>query len=305
MPRAGRRRTPGAPRARTSPADRASRRCRTRPAARPSRRARPRARRRRPRPTENADLEQDLARLAAGVLGGGAVGVDHLRRLLGVRERPEPVAPAPGDPRRLRPERRHVDRRPPLRAGVQVGAAWSSSARPSWSTRSPSNRRVDQLERLLHALDLLADRRPVGAERRLVQRLARAEAQVGTAGEHRLQRRPRLGDQRPGGSAARGRDPGADRHALGRLPGGAEPDPGVARLARLPPRLEVVAAADAVEAGAPRPRPPGPAARRAGTARGRRSGSSASDLLAVARRGRRDTLAARRARRIVFGPLAS
>src|SRR5205085_12676801 len=40
------------------------------------------------------------------------------------------------------------------------------------------------------------------------------------------------------------------RHALRGLAGGAEPHPGVAGLAALPPGLEVVAAADAVEAGA-------------------------------------------------------
>ena len=55
--------------------------------------------------------------------------------------------------------------------------------------------RADDLERLRHPLDLLADRRPALAERRLVQRLAGAEAEVGAAGEHRLQRRPGLGDQ--------------------------------------------------------------------------------------------------------------
>jgi hypothetical protein len=46
------------------------------------------------------------------------------------------------------------------------------------------------------------------------------------------------------------RNAGADGHALGRLAGGAEPHPRVARLARLPPGLEVIRAADAVEPGA-------------------------------------------------------
>lgn len=46
-----------------------------------------------------------------------------------------------------------------------------------------------------------------------------------------------------GGDAGPQRDPGR------RLARGAEPHPGVPRLARLPPRLQVVAAREAVEAG--------------------------------------------------------
>ena len=50
-----------------------------------------------------------------------AVGVDDLGRRLGIGERPQAVAVAGGHAGRLRPERRHVDRRPALGARVQVG----------------------------------------------------------------------------------------------------------------------------------------------------------------------------------------
>ena len=108
---------------------------------------------------------------------------------------------------------------------------------------------MEELERLLHPLDLLRHRRPVGAERGLVERLTGAEAEVRAPGKHRLERGPGLRDQHRVIARARRRHPGPQRHALGGLRSRAEPYPGVAGLARLPPRLEVIGAADPVEPG--------------------------------------------------------
>jgi DNA ligase D-like protein (predicted 3'-phosphoesterase) len=194
-------------------------------------------------------LEDDLARLAARVLGGGAVGVEDLRHRFGIGQGPEPVALAPRHRRGLGTEGGDVDRRPPvLGKGVDDGAVGGEVvARAAQLLAVPE--RPDHLQRLLHALDLLADRGPAVAERRLIQRLAGAEAEVGPARIHHLERRPGLGDQRRVVARAGGSDPGAEEDPLGRLRGGAEPDPGVAGLAALPPGLEVVAAADPVKAG--------------------------------------------------------
>jgi hypothetical protein len=54
---------------------------------------------------------------------------------------------------------------------------------------------ADHFERLFHAFDLLGNRRPLGAERSLVERFAGTDAEERPAGEQRLERRPRLRDQ--------------------------------------------------------------------------------------------------------------
>src|SRR5205814_7884780 len=59
---------------------------------------------------------------------------------------------------------------------------------------------------------------------------------------------PCLGDQYRVVAGARRGHAGADRNPLRGLPGGPEPDPGMSRLAAFPPRLQVVGAADPVEA---------------------------------------------------------
>jgi hypothetical protein len=128
--------------------------------------------------------------------------------------------------------------------GAVGGEVVSRAAQPFAVPEGP-----DHLQGLLHPLDLLTHRRPALSERRLVEGLARAEAEVGPPGEHQLRGRPGLGDQSGVISGPRRSDAGAEDDALGRLRDGAEPDPGVAGLAALPPGLEVVAATDAVEAG--------------------------------------------------------
>ncbi len=88
-----------------------------------------------------ARLQQDLARLAAGVLGGGPVGVEDLRHRLGIRKRPDPVAPAAGDGRCLRAEGRDVDRRPALGPRVEVGAIGREVLAPRRSGACPRTAR--------------------------------------------------------------------------------------------------------------------------------------------------------------------
>src|SRR5205085_4318386 len=107
---------------------------------------------------------------------------------------------------------------------------------------------VHDLERLLHPIDLFRDRRPVHPDRRLVQRLARADPDVRAARVKPLERGQHLRDDRGVVARTGRRDGRAQRHARGRLADGPEPHPRVSGLARLPPRLEVVRAGDAVEA---------------------------------------------------------
>ena len=61
-------------------------------------------------------------------------------------------------------------------------------------------------QRLIHARDLVAHRRPVVTDRHLVQRLAGADPEERAAGEQPLQRHPRLRDQRRVVARARWRD---------------------------------------------------------------------------------------------------
>ena len=107
----------------------------------------------------------------------------------------------------------------------------------------------DDVERLIHALDLLADGRPVGAAGHLVERLARAGAEEHAAGEQLLERHERLRDDGRVVTVHERRDACADRKAGDRLADRAEPDPGVAGLPFGPPRGEVIRAPDAVESG--------------------------------------------------------
>jgi len=92
-------------------------------------------------------------------------------------------------------------------------------------------------------------RRPVEPERRFVQRLAGAEADEDPARIHGLERREALRDERRVIALEGDRDRRPDRHALRSLGGRAEPDPGLAGMARLPPGLKVVGAGNPVEAG--------------------------------------------------------
>jgi hypothetical protein len=114
-------------------------------------------------------------------------------------------------------ERGHVDRRPPLLLLLDVG-------------------------------------KRVKAGRDLVERLARAHAQEGAARRQDLERRDLLGDDDRVVAVDHGGDGRAKRRLLRDLRGGAQPYPGVARvrgrrIAVLPPRSEVIAAGDDVEAG--------------------------------------------------------
>jgi hypothetical protein len=106
---------------------------------------------------------------------------------------------------------------------------------------------ADQSAGLLERDELLGRRRPVETKRRFVQRLSRAEPDEDSARVHRLERREALGDKGRVVAVQRDRDGRTDRHALGRLRRGAEPDPGLACMAGPPPGLEVVGAGDAVE----------------------------------------------------------
>jgi len=109
---------------------------------------------------------------------------------------------------------------------------------------------VDDVQRLVHALHLLGHVRPVHPGRRLVQRLARPDPQERAPRVHLLERRERLRDDRRVVAVHRRGDAGAERDPLGRAAHPAEQDPGLTGLARLPPRLEVVADGQRVEAGA-------------------------------------------------------
>ena len=108
---------------------------------------------------------------------------------------------------------------------------------------------ADQLQRLLEGGELAVPVGPVRADRRLVQRLARADADEHAPGVHHLERREPLRDEGRVIPLQRGGDGRPDRHLLGGLRRRAEPDPGMAGLAAVPPRLEVVAAFESVEAG--------------------------------------------------------
>jgi len=109
---------------------------------------------------------------------------------------------------------------------------------------------ADEGDRLLERLELLRRGGPVAAERRFVQRFARPEADEAPSREHRLERGEGLSDEGRVVAPEADRDRRPDRHALRRLRCGAQPHPGLAGLSRLPPGLEVIAARDAVEAGA-------------------------------------------------------
>src|SRR3954471_12903963 len=98
--------------------------------------------------------------------------------------------------------------------------------------------RMEQLQALLHAPDLLPDRRPVGAKRRFIERLARADAEIGPPGEEPLQSRPCLRDQDRVVPGPRRAHPGSERNLPRGVARRSQPDPGVAGLAALPPGLE-------------------------------------------------------------------
>ena len=123
-----------------------------------------------------AGLEDDLARLAAVVVAGRAVGLDDRRRLLGVAERPQAVAEARRDLRRLRPERRDVELRARLRARPQARVLELEPAGVHRHRLAVPQAR-DRLQARLQAAALLLVGRPVHAQRRLVDRLAGADAE--------------------------------------------------------------------------------------------------------------------------------
>jgi hypothetical protein len=115
--------------------------------------------------------------------------------------------------------------------------------------KSPAVKQAaDDLQRLVHPRDLLAGRGPVHPARRLVERLARANPKIGAARTQLLQRRDELGDDGWVVAVDRCGDAGADADALGRLADRAKQRPSLTRLARLPPRLKVIADIDRVEA---------------------------------------------------------
>src|SRR5215210_8613270 len=68
-----------------------------------------------------AALKDDLAGLPAVVFASGPVGVDYLRGVVRIGQRPDAVAQASCHPRRARTEGRHVDGRPVLPARVEIG----------------------------------------------------------------------------------------------------------------------------------------------------------------------------------------
>jgi hypothetical protein len=68
-------------------------------------------------------------------------------------------------------------------------------------------------------------------------------------GVHQLERREGLRYQRRVVALQPDGDRRPDRNPFGRLRRGSEPDPGLTRVAGLPPRLEVVRAGDSVEPG--------------------------------------------------------
>jgi hypothetical protein len=76
----------------------------------------------------DSGLQDDLARLPAGVVAGGAVGLDHVRGHLRVAHRPDSVAEPAGHHRRLGPECRDVEGRAPLAAGVEIGGLGAKEA---------------------------------------------------------------------------------------------------------------------------------------------------------------------------------
>jgi hypothetical protein len=131
---------------------------------------------------------------------------------------------------------------------VQLAVAQREEA-PLLGDRLALPEPVDQPQRLVQARDLVAGAGPVVAHRDLVERLAGADPEERPTREQALERHPGLGEQRRVIARAGRRDAGAERQALGRVAGGAEPDPGVPGLARLPPRLQMVGGGDAVEAG--------------------------------------------------------
>src|SRR5206468_12639661 len=98
---------------------------------------------------------------------------------------------------------------------------------------------ADRLEAGVEAGELLGRAGPVDAERRLVERLAGADAEEDPAGIHLLEAHERLGDHAGVVAVEDGRHAGADREP-GQLADGAEPDPCVARLTFGEPRSEVV-----------------------------------------------------------------
>src|SRR3954452_16950549 len=131
-------------------------------------------------------LEDDLAR-PAPVLGARlAVGPDDLAGDLRVAHRPQAVAVLAGDPRRLRPEGRDVELRTRPRPCVELGVLQLEPA-PVHRHRLAVPQPRDRLEAAVEALELLGGRRPVEAERDLVDRLARARAQPHAARVHRLE----------------------------------------------------------------------------------------------------------------------
>lgn len=88
------------------------------------------------------------------------------------------------------------------------------------------------------------------ADRLLVERLARADAEGEAAGVHGAERRERLRDDRGVVAEGGGEHGGAERHAGGALERHAEPRDRVGAVAALVPRrLQVVADEEGVEAG--------------------------------------------------------
>ena len=179
---------------------------------------------------------------------GRPVGLDDLRRLLGVAQRPQAVAEARRHLGRLRAERRHVELR--ARPGARPQAR-VLELEPAGVHRHglavPQAR--DRLQARLQAAALLLVLRPVQPQRRLVDGLAGADAEEHAARVELLERHERLRDQTRVVVVHDRRHAGADR-LLRDLPERAEVDPGLGRLAVGEPRREVVGGAEAVEAGA-------------------------------------------------------
>src|SRR5947209_12104676 len=195
-----------------------------------------------------AALEDHLAGPAAVVGARLAVGLDDAGRQVGVAHRPHAIAPLARDPRRLLAERGDVELRLGARAGVEPGLA---QAEPAAVHRHGLTvpQAHDRLQPAVEALEHLVGRGPVEAERRLVERLARAGAEPDAAGEQLLEAHEGLGDDGRVVAVDDGRDARPDRQP-GRLAERAQVDQGVARLSVGEPGCEVVRAAEAVEAGA-------------------------------------------------------
>ena len=119
-----------------------------------------------------------------------------------------------------------------------------------FAVEQPGNDR----QRLFGPSQLLAGGGPVEPCRHLVHRFTRSDAEEGAARIQRLERRDLLGDHDRVVAIHQARYRRAKRHMIGGMPCGAEPHPCVCAcrrrwVTRLPPRREVITAADRVETG--------------------------------------------------------